>query len=129
LDFIGAGASGASTAYHLAKIGPGGAYGDSLEITVFEKSSIIGGRCFAVDVPQAGNFGPSALKVELGSPGYNSELDPLISSLVKIVGLQAQVVPGGRWAKVEADYDLGMYVIPQFSYPTTTSIKLSGGLL
>lgn len=106
---IGAGASGASAAYHLAKIGPGGAYGDSLEITVFEKSPITGGRCLSIDVPQAGNFGPSVLRVELGSPGYNSELNPLTSSLVKAVGLQAQVVPGGRWAKVEADYDLGIY--------------------
>jgi len=115
LDCTGAGASGASTAYHLAKIGPGGAYGDSLEITVFEKSPTAGGRCLAIDVPQAGNFGPSFLKVELGPPGYNSELDPLISSLVKVVGLQTQAVPGGRWAKVEADYDLGMYVAPEIS--------------
>lgn len=112
MDFTGAGASGASTAYHLAKIGPGGAYSDSLDITVFEKSPIIGGRCLAVDVPQASNFGSSVLKVELGSPGYNSELNPLISSLVQVVGLQAQVVPGGRWARVDADYDLGMYAPP-----------------
>ncbi|KAF8426771.1 hypothetical protein EV426DRAFT_641143 [Tirmania nivea] len=109
IAIIGAGASGVSAAYHLAKIGPRGTYRDSLEITVFEKSPIVGGRCLAIDVPQASNSGSSVLKVELGSPGYNSELDPLISSLVQVVGLQAQVVPGGRWAKVEADYDLGIY--------------------
>lgn len=113
MDFTGAGAAGASTAYHLAKIGPGGTYWDSLDITVFEKSPTIGGRCLAIDVPHAGNFGPSVMKVELGSPGYNSELSPLISTLVKAVDLQAQVVSGGRWAKVDADYDLGMYVPPQ----------------
>ncbi|KAL5340041.1 Prenylcysteine lyase-domain-containing protein [Aspergillus crustosus] len=56
---IGAGAAGASTAYNLRK------YADSLgipvNITVFERSSYVGGRSTTVDV-----FGDPAYPIELG---------------------------------------------------------------
>lgn len=104
---IGAGASGASAAYHLARFGPGGSSVNSLEITVFERSSEAGGRCMAVDVP---SVGPGPFKVELGSPGYNIALDHLLSSIVRDIGMGKESIPGGRWAPVDTDFDLGLYV-------------------
>lgn len=70
-----------------------------------------------LDVPKAGGMRASSFKVDLGAPGYNTALDELVSSLVQEVGLQYQTVPGGRWAPVTADWDLGMYVEVSMSHP------------
>lgn len=102
---IGAGASGSSAAYHLARFGPGGSAINSLEITVFERSHEVGGRCMAVDVPTVGQ---GSFKVELGSPGYNIALDHLLSSIVRDIGMGKESIAGGRWAPVDTDFELGM---------------------
>lgn len=109
---IGAGASGSSAAYHLALFGPGSSAIDSLEITVFERSNQVGGRCMTVDVP---TIGLGSFRVELGPPGYNIALDHLLSSIVRDVGMDKDSIAGGRWAPVDTDYELGLYV---HTFPT-----------
>lgn len=56
----GAGAAGASTAYHLSKFA--GQDGIDVNITIFEKTSHIGGRSLTVDV-----YGNASEPVELGA--------------------------------------------------------------
>ncbi|KAI5796362.1 hypothetical protein DFH27DRAFT_563652 [Peziza echinospora] len=105
---IGAGASGASTAYYLAKAGPGGSHLNKLEITVFEKSPKVGGRCYAVEVPGLNGMG-LPMQVEVGAPGYNKASDSVTSAIVEQIGMGELIVPGGQWGEKNGDYDLGIF--------------------
>ncbi|KAF8462004.1 hypothetical protein BDZ91DRAFT_828907 [Kalaharituber pfeilii] len=110
LTKLGAGASGVSAAYHLAK---SRRPRDTVEITVFERSDRVGGRCETVHVPFGGAGGPNTpgkMAVELGAPGFHTSMDPLFTSIVHELGMaDEQLVPGGRWGPVEGDWELGIY--------------------
>lgn len=59
-DGLGAGAGGASTAYHLAQLAE--EYGRNVSITIFERSGYVGGRSTTVNV-----FDDPRYPVELGT--------------------------------------------------------------
>ncbi|KAF8468202.1 hypothetical protein BDZ91DRAFT_762222 [Kalaharituber pfeilii] len=106
---IGGGASGVSTAYYLAASCPLDLY-DTLEITMFDRSASLGGRCTAIRIPG------TDMHVELGAPSINTAHDTELMGLVKDLKMEGDLVAGGRWAPVETRIDVGIYDGHRFVY-------------
>lgn len=80
--YTGAGAAGASTAYHLQKFAA--LSGVPVEITVFERSSYVGGRSTTVNA-----YDDPQQPVELGGSIF-VEVNHILKNATKLLGLHAR---------------------------------------
>jgi prenylcysteine oxidase / farnesylcysteine lyase len=107
---IGAGAAGSSTAYHLQQFAANKAI--SLDITIFESSSLIGGRTTTINA--------------LDDPQYPAELGASIFASVNYILVNATkdfelntVNPGATRPK-ETKYEIGIWDGWEFVYKATS---------
>ena len=110
-SYLGAGAAGSSTAYHLRQYA--GAQGLNVNITIYERSSYIGGRSTTVDV-----LDDPAYPVELGASIF-VRVNEILYNASQAFGLPLgdALSEGGT----DSDYDFGIWDGKSFVYRQPTA--------